>query len=89
MPLARQYRPRLRDVFSQRLLRRFSQRHNAFFIAFAAHQNVAQVELQVFLACARQLRDPQRSGIKHFQHGAIAQRHGLRNFRVVLFRFAR
>ena len=54
-------------------LRRFSQRHNSFFIALAAHQHITEVEFQVFELDGNNLRDAKRSSVEHFQHGAIAQ----------------
>ncbi len=65
--------PALGQIFANRLDRRHAQRHDALLVAFAAHQHVSQVELQVFQLDADHLRDTQRAAVERLQHGAVAQ----------------
>ena len=70
----RQHRPRLRQIFPQRILRRLPQRHNAFLVTLAANQHVSRLKLQVFDFGVDYFRNAQRSRVEHFEHGAVAKR---------------
>ncbi len=76
----RQYRSRLREILAERELRRFSQGHDTFFVAFAAHQHVSGFELKVFEFCVDNFRNSQGSRVEHFEHGAIANGQSGRDF---------
>ncbi len=47
------------------------ERHHTFLVALAAHQHVSSLKLQVFEFGVDDFRNPQRSRIENFQHGAI------------------
>ena len=74
----RQHRARILQILLHHLLRRLPQRDNALLVALASHQHVTQLQLQVFELQIDDLGNPQRAGIKHFQHRPIAHSKRLR-----------
>src|SRR5437879_3887773 len=71
--LSHERRPAIAKIDRERFLRRPSQRYDALFIALAAHQHIAHVELYVFQFQGHDFRNSQRTGVKDFEHSAIAQ----------------
>ena len=70
--------PRIAQILLDNFLRRTPQGNNPFLVALASHQHVPEFELQVFQLDVDDLRHAQRSGIKNFEDGSVAQAQRLR-----------
>ena len=54
----------------------FTQRDEAFLVAFAHHPHDTHVTVQIGKPQVNEFRDAQPGGVKHFQHGQVAQAAG-------------
>src|SRR5437667_1223437 len=77
--LSRERRSAIAKIDRERFLCRPSKWDDALFIALAAHQHISHVEFYVFELQRHHFRNSQRTGVKNFEHRAIAQqKHRLR-----------
>ncbi|OPZ58380.1 MAG: hypothetical protein BWY87_01480 [Deltaproteobacteria bacterium ADurb.Bin510] len=68
-----QARPDLLQIAPQPVPGSLSQGHQAFLVALAARQQIAQFEVQIPEPEAHQLADAQAAGVEHLEHGLVAQ----------------
>ncbi len=61
-----------RKYRAQRFLRASPYGNDAFFISFAAHQDVSHIELNVFEFHGSDFRNPQCASVEDLEHRAIA-----------------